>query len=135
MNPPSEDIKDMLDSSSVGAGVGTYGVDLFYNTIPPTPDACVVVLDSGGFDPEPRFEHDIPTVQVRVRGAKRAHRAAYVKAQAVKAALHGKAGEEWNGTWYILILQEGEILPLGRDENERPELTLNFKIDRHTKTP
>lgn len=129
MNPSSQDVKDMLESSQHGS-VGTFGTDLFVHEEPASPDACVTVRDTGGSDPEARFDYRRPTVQVRIRGARGDYLDAYSKAMDVRDALHGVNNETWNGTRYILILQMGDVLDAGNDDSGRPILTVNFRIHR-----
>lgn len=131
MNPPSVDVKDMLDSTSAGADLGTYGTDLFVGIEPMLPDACVSILDTGGFAPEAlaeRIEH--PTVQIRVRGAKGGYTTAYAKAKAINDSLHKRTDETWNSSRYIAIYAMSDPLFVGWDESDRPTFTLNFRIDR-----
>lgn len=126
MNPPSEDIKDFL----IDGAVGTFGIDIFISKEPTTPHACVTVFDTGGENPDAHLVYDKPTVQVRVRGAKGSYEAAFVTAQAVRAALHGQANVVKNGTTYIGVWAVGDIMFIGYDDNDRPLLTINFRIHR-----
>lgn len=129
MNAPSDDLKDIMESSQHGS-VGTFATDLFVHEEPSSPDACVTVRDTGGFDPEAGFDYGRPTVQVRVRGSKGDFLTAYSKAREVIDALHGLHNETWNSTRYIAIWQTGDIMDTGNDDNGRPILTLNFRIHR-----
>lgn len=131
MNAPSQDIKDILESSQHGS-IGTFATDLFVHEEPAEPDACVTVRDTGGFDPESRFDYSRPTVQVRIRGAKGGFQTAYSKTQEVIDALHGLNNETWNGTRYVAIWQMGDVMDTGNDDNGRPILTVNFRIHRTT---
>ena len=126
MNPPSQDISDIL----VGAGVGTFGTDLFISKEPDSPDACVTIFDTGGFDPVANYVYDFPTVQIRIRGGKMEYQTAFAKAQDVKDTLHGLSGETWNSTKYVGIWAQGDIIFVGYDESNRPVLTVNFRVHR-----
>jgi len=127
MNPPSEDIVEILEQSSVG--IGTFATDLFLHQMPDTPDACISVHDTGGFDPEPH-DYNKPTVQVRVRGDKMGYLDAWNQAEDIKDALHELTNETFGGTRYIQIMMQGDILDIGDDEKGRPVLTLNFLVHR-----
>lgn len=127
MNPPSIDIKDILEA----AGIGTYGTDLFVSTIPERPDAAVGIIDTAGLSPLPvDYIYDRPSVQIIVRGTANGYLAAYSKAESIKRALHALYNETWNGTRYIVILAETDILWIGPDERNRPQFSLNFSINR-----
>jgi len=131
MNPPCEDIKDIL----VDGGVGVFQTNLFLVSMPNTPDACVGVFDSPGMPPDLSYnvyDLEYPSVQVRVRGDIFGYEAAWNKAKEVKDCLHGKANETWNGTYYLLIACSAEIMFVYVDENNRPVLSVNFEIHRRT---
>jgi len=130
MNAPSMDIKDLLDGeSSLGL---TFGTDLFVSEMPPIPDLCVCVYDTGGEPPNPDYDYMKPTIQVRIRGDKGEYRAAYDLALSIQNFLNGMHNEEVNGTRYIGIWAEGDVFFIGYDENHRPELTVNFRLHRTT---
>ena len=130
MNPPSQDIKDYLEAqSSLGL---TFATDLFVSEMPTIPDLCVTVYDSGGYDPQANYTYERPTIQVRVRGDRGGYIAAHSLTQSVRDVLHATAGGAINGTTYVGIWQEGDIMPLGYDTNHRPELSMNFRIHRTT---
>ena len=126
MNPPSEDIKDML----VDAGIGTFGADLFISQMPDTPNACVGLYDTGGYQPEANYVYDRPTVMARIRGDIGGYINAYGKAEDIKGELHGLTNETWNSTRYVQILCQSDIMFLGYDDNNRPLLSINFAIHR-----
>ncbi|MBW2030730.1 MAG: hypothetical protein JRJ31_16830 [Deltaproteobacteria bacterium] len=128
MNPPSEDIKDILEQSSVG--VGTFGTDLFIGREPDSPNDCVTIYDTGGQEPVMNYTYDYPTVQIRVRGSRMGYKAAWTKANSIKEALNGLTNETWNSTRYIQIEAMGDPLFLGYDKEQRPVFVINFSIQR-----
>ena len=130
MNPSSEDIKDILESSAVG--VGTFATDLFIGKEPDSPNACVTIYDTGGAEPEAGYVYDYPTIQIRIRGEVGGYRNAYLKAKEVRDALHGRINEIWSSTRYIGIWAMSDILFLGIDDKQRPIFTVNFRIHRTT---
>lgn len=130
MNPPSEDIMGILDGdSTLGLEIGT---DLFVSEMPGTPDACVAVFDTGGYDPEANYTYWRPTISVRVRGAKGGYVVAHNLAQQIAGAIHGLANYGVGSTRYVGIWQEGDIMFLGYDDNHRPLLSMNFRLHRTT---
>lgn len=130
MNPPSEDIKDILEeTSSLGL---TFATDLFISEMPDSPDECVCVYDTGGEAAWPDYTYEKPTVQVRVRGEKGQYRSAHLLAQGIRDTLNGTANDTRNGARYIGIWDVSDVLFVGYDDNRRPLLTLNFRIQRTT---
>jgi len=127
MNPPSEDVKDMITQSN---GVGTFGTNVFIGAEPLIPDECVTIYDTGGFDPETHNDIFFPTVNIRVRGVMGGYKAAYAKALAIVTLLNGLRNETWSATRYIQIFMVGDINTIGNDDSNRPLLTINFRIIR-----
>jgi len=129
MNPPSEDIKDILESSQSGTGL-VFGTDLFIGEEPVSPDQCITIYDTGGPEPQAGYVYDYPTVQVRIRGNKGAYKETWALADTIKSALHGLHNESWNGTKYHGIWCQSDIIFIGYDDNSRPVFTVNFRIHR-----
>lgn len=126
LNAPSEDIGDYLASiSSLALAIKT---DLFIAEMPDSPDQCVTVYDSGGFDPL-IATYGRPTVQVRVRGTKNGYRAAYDLLKKISDELDFLV-TTINTTRYLGVWAMGDILSLGKDKLQRPLLTRNFRIHR-----
>lgn len=131
MNPPSEDIKDKLVSSQAGLGL-VFGTNLFISKMPESPNTCYCIYDTGGGEPEANYEYDTPTMQILARGNKGGYRSAWSALKDIRDELHGSYGETWNGTRYIGIWCQSDILFAGYDDNNRPLLTVNFRIHRTT---
>jgi len=129
MNSTSEDIKDFLDDSSAELDL-VFGTNLFIGMEPETPDECVTIYDTGGFDPSAAMSYDYPTIQVRVRGNPGEYTEAYDLIASIKDFLHGKTNITTGGTRYIAVWGMGDIITLGYDESRRPLLTMNFRIHR-----
>ena len=119
----------------IGTRLSTQGVtdstwDLQYIELQPQPDRAVAVIPSGGFSglgwsTARKTALDQPTFQVVVRGQTTGIDTAYTKIEAVRTALDGFDGTL--GSYrYTDIRQQGDILSLGRDENDRPLYALNF---------
>ena len=128
MNPPSIDVKDILAATSSLAL--TFATDLFVSEMPTTPDACVCVYDSGGDDPEVEYTYERPHVQVRIRGDKGGYEVAHELARAIRDTLSGTANYTINAARYVGIWAVGDILSIGYDNNQRPLLTVNFRLHR-----
>ena len=121
---PAKDIASILQTD----GIGTEGTDLFVDQIPETPDSCVVVRNTTGFDANPAYLRDSPTVQVIIRGAKFNPEIAYDKAIEVKNALLGRPTTIVNSKNYVQFLMSGDIIRIGEDENSRPLYSTNWRL-------
>lgn len=127
MNSPAVDISAILALAALSL---TEGTDLFISREPTSPNAVVTIFDTGGLEPASSTENnEFPTVQVRVRGASD-YDVAYGLINDIKNVLHKLHGQTVNATLYQGIWASSDIIPLGYDENDRPTLTLNFRIHR-----
>src|SRR3990172_25878 len=106
MNSAAIDIANILDSSAIGYGI--VGTDIFISREPTSHENCTTVYDTGGFEPEAAdVVYDKPTVMIRIRNKNYA--TGYVKAQAVKDALHKAHGITEGGSRYIGIWAQSDI--------------------------
>lgn len=126
MTIPSQDIVLHLTND----GVVSAGWSIFFSRWPSSPDQCIVVNDTGGFDPNPKFMLDFETVQVLVRGELNGYIAAYDKATDIKRSLLGLTGVTLNGVLYIGIWMQSDIVAIGYDEEGRPRLSTNWRLTR-----
>lgn len=60
-------VKELADYLAA-RGVGVVGADIFVGGLPEEPNACVAVLDTGGFAPDPYLPLTDPTVEILCRG-------------------------------------------------------------------
>jgi len=126
INQPSEDIKDMLESSESGLGL-VFGTDLFINIEPNSPDNVVVLSDYAGIGQE-RYGMEMPNFQVTVRNNDQT--TGYQLIKDIKYYLHEKCNELWNNTKYISIMNISDIGFLGQDSKNRFTWSTNFQIYR-----
>lgn len=126
--PLVTEIGSRLSSQSV-ATTGSTGWRLVYQDFvdgTSIPDTQVCVRNSGGFPGEARADLDRPTVQVMIRGSvSDSTGSTLTKAVAVNTALHRYDGT-LSGWTYVDIERQGDLLYLGRDDNQRPLYSLNF---------
>ena len=124
MNPPVQDLKDILESETDLV----FGTDLFIGIGPTAPDNIVALRDIGGARPVAQYTYEYPSVQVYVRNND--YQDGWTQANEIKNILHAIAGETWNSTIYVQIMAESEIMYLGIDENARAEFSLSFQMHR-----
>lgn len=126
MIDPAEDILDHLESSV--SGVDFTGWENFIGLQPEKPVRCVTIRSTGGYPGAPNYQYDKPTVQVIVRHD--VYATGYAMAQAIKQELHGQNNITYNGTRYIQILCEGDVIPSRIDKEKHPEFSVNFAVHR-----
>lgn len=124
MTSPADDIAQILHDD----GIGVRATDLYVNDDPGNKTLTIAVYDTPGFDPNPKWLRDHPTVQVRIRGAVHGSSAAYDKALAVKDALLGRPTTVVNSKNYVQFIQMGDITFVGADENNQPIFVTNWRL-------
>lgn len=125
MNAPSDDIVTILE----GAGLGVAGTSLFSGNLPDTKKVLAIgVIDTGGFDSEYSIDIEKPTVQIKVRGPKFVD--VYSKVRAIGVQIMQATDVIIGTTRYIHILQNGQPMNLGIDEDNRYTYALNFRMER-----
>ena len=130
MNPASVDIKDMLEGeSSLGL---IFATDLFVGKEPSEPSNCVTIFDTPGYPDILTLEGDgelySPSIQIRVRNT--SYLTGWDLANDIRAVLHGKIGETWNGSEYDFIKCTGGPFLLDWDENDRARFVINLEMKR-----
>ena len=127
MTSPAEDIAQILDDE----GLGTIGTDIFVGTVPDTEDApaaAIGVIDTGALFLSPKWKRDELTVQILVRGPRRAYNTGYATAKAVMDTLLGIEPVTVNSHDYVLFVILGGIAHLGNDARDRAMFSINFKV-------
>lgn len=129
MNPPSEDIKDMLVAESAFDLV--FNTNLFIGRVPARPRDAVTIIDTYGFPEDLGLTdkgYQRPSVQIIVRN--KDYNTGMQLAQDIKDSLHGRKQETWNGTLYTVITCLGAPALLGWDENDVVQFSINFNLQR-----
>ncbi len=121
--PASVGAKDLLTTH-----VGVSGWVLEINAMPKTPHRVIMISDTGGRDPNPKWLLDYPTLQIVVRGGVDDYLATFVEAKAVKDILLGITSQDINDDRWISVTMNGELGSIGRDENDRPLFAVNFAL-------
>lgn len=125
-----------LDAQVAGLVYDPAGVsgNVFIATMPSDPDQAVMVMPTGGTGNGTRQAVDERTVQILVRGPRFDPRPGLVTARAIYSALDcldlttiDDGGADQVFIHSITALQSDPI-PLGVDENDRHEWSLNFAV-------
>jgi hypothetical protein len=102
--------------------------------LPPDTSNCIAVIPSGGFPPTHTFggtanqkpAYIEPSFQILCRHESLDTMKGWW--DSIRGALDGKVNYTPSGTsrTYLSIMQSGDIMPLGRDDNRRHIQSLNF---------
>lgn len=124
---------DELAARVTSQGLVAAGFTLLIGELPASPDAVIVLRETGGAGPEIAFGGDIveqPGVQVVVRGAPHD----YVPARAAIETLHqgilGWGAFVASGTRYLGMTALQSPFPLRIDLNDRQELAVNYLVQK-----
>lgn len=113
---------------------GSSGWRLFHGTgMPAEPDQVVVLMEAAGLRPEMSVpELTYPQFQVTARGAKLDYDTVRDKLKEIYDLLHGgnTGRRSLGGVTYHHILALSDPIPLGLDDNERPEIVQNYHTAR-----
>lgn len=130
MGTPARDMISLLESSAISAG--EFEKDLFVGLMPHKPDNATTAYDTGGFEPESGYNYERPTVQFTVRN--HSYSDGFALAQNIMDSLNGLYGVVVDGYRYIGIWAMNGPNSIGRDDNNRCQFTVNFRLHR-TKQP
>jgi len=129
MNSVSQDVKEMLEAESALSLV--FANNLFISKEPQAPANCVTLYDTSGSPSQLTLDvqrYEFPSLQIRVRNVD------YVNGwnliEGIKDSLHGRAGEEWGGSYYSLIQVMSGPSFLEWDDMNRAILIINFNVQR-----
>lgn len=125
---PAEGIYGILNTLGFFAGGWTGYVGALGSN-----DNSIAVLNSGGLSPEVLVAIDYPGIQLLGRGAKsgNSYDILYEKMKSAKLILHAIQEEPAQAAAYPELascLVRGDITSLGKDENQRPLMSLNFQL-------
>lgn len=106
--------------------------DIFlYEQPPDLPDACLTISPNEGYEPvhtmgmkKSAFEQ--PIINILVRHTSIPSSLSWV--ESIKDVLDGVCNVTINSHLYISVMQQGDIFNIGRDEQGRYELALNFEL-------
>lgn len=128
MSSHAKNIRQYLALNSYGVS----GVDLFHHKIPGDSEG-IAIRDTGGYDADTTLDKtesiSRPTIQIFARGSKYGYDDAYNKLEQISEFLDQSHEIEINSKRYISISRTGDILDLGENTSEKPELSVNFMLE------
>ena len=120
----SEEAKKLLATH-----VGTSGWQTEIGAMPATPDKVIMISDTGGLSPNPKWLLDFPTIQIMIRGIVSGYIVTAREAKAVKDLILGVASFTTSeGDRWVSATMNGDLGFIGRDENMRPMFSINFAL-------
>lgn len=138
MNSAAVDIAKFLATEGVGTLPHTTGWAVSAALEPVSPDDAVTVYDTGGEGPDTDDGDEAgvndlheSTVQVRTRSAD--YSDAYDKQTEIFALLTSKSVIETETSNLVGVFMTTDVLPIGRDDNNRHLLVANYRIIRTEK--
>lgn len=125
--PPSEHLKDLLASHVlVSDWEIQISVGLDHANIQ---DDIIIITDTLGLDPNPKWLLDFPSCQIIVRGKPNTYLDTFREAKAVKDILLGVDSFTTAHTDRIVAVNMlGDLNFIGRDEGMRPMFSMNFSL-------
>jgi len=121
--PPSQGAKDLL---AAHAGVSGWAIEI--GAMPDTPNKVIMISDTGGQTPNPKWLLDFPTIQTLIRGEVSGYLDTFTEAKAVKDLLLGIDSQVLNGDNWNGITLNGDLRFIGRDKSSRPMFSVNFAL-------
>lgn len=125
---------DLVFTDLTYAAIGTTGGNVFVDWMPNTPDIAVAVMTLAGRPQLSKLPHDLPGIQIIVRGEPSKSLAAFAMAAAVYGELQclDLTTLDSGGAHEVFVIgctadQSGPV-SIGRDELQRPEYSLNFSL-------
>lgn len=114
--------------SLIAAHVIISGWTTEIGVMPKTPDKVIMISDTGGPTPNPKWLLDFPTIQVMVRAGTNGYLIGWAEAKAVKDILLGCDSRNVNDDRWVAVNIASDLAFIGRDENERPLFSINFQL-------
>ena len=121
--PASEGAKTILTSH-----VASSGWQIEVGQMPDKPDKVIMIMDTGGRTPNPKWLVDFPSLQIMVRGPINSYTATFREAKAVKDLLLGITSQDILLDRWVSVTQNGDLGCIGRDANMRPLFSVNFAL-------
>lgn len=132
-----DDMKTLLSSGGTTAD----GTEIHLSYRPDKPDVVLTVYETGGMPPVRAMRSspgqavvERPRVQLVMRGAPYDYQTARTKMHAVMLQLDGLGDRTINGCRYLWLAAVQSPYLMGRDEDNRPLVGLNFDVVKELST-
>lgn len=123
MTSPAHKIATHLDSDGFGTIGSDSGTTISVSREPSSPDEAITIYDTGGLSPDTDTEDFlVRTIQIRLRTNN--YNSGYVIMENIRDNLLA----EKDIVSVNQIFMDGDILFIGRDDNDRFLLTANYRL-------
>jgi hypothetical protein len=109
-------------------GIGTVATDIFIANFPPTPDNCILLVQTGGKPPDVVGDMEHPNLQVKVRNTD--YDTGEGMMSDVYDYLHRLTHTTINTRMYYRIDAQSSYSYMGLDEANRHVWVCNFIVDK-----
>jgi len=109
-------------------GIGTIGTDIFLGYQPESPNNSITLYETGGYALDLAGFLRYPTLQIMVRNT--SYSAARTKIDSIIALMHRTVNTTINSTRYCSIYTTSDATSLGKDDQNRSLLSVNFELTR-----
>ncbi len=123
MTAPTEHLRSLLTTH-----VGTSGWQLETGSMPQSPIKVIMLSDTPGTAPNPKYLLDFPSSQIMIRGEIGEYLETYAEAEAVYDILLGITSLDIGGDRMVAINMLGGVGFIGRDENDHPLFAMNLAL-------
>lgn len=124
MSSVALDIAEYLEDQSIGV----VGTDIFVGFQPDISDNIITIYVSGGSSPSIPIDLEYPSIQVVVRNT--SYATCESKAYSIFNALHTTGNTSIEGSTYQGIYANQQPFSLGKDDQNRSEFVINFRISK-----
>lgn len=130
-----DDVADYLSTQGIGTVGSTGDWGIFKSLMPPEPNRCVALFETGGTAPYRAMSASAgsvpaerPRVQVVVRGNAFDYEQARSKANDIFKKLDQLGDVTINSVRYLWVAGAQSPFGIGVDENNRPEVVCNYDV-------
>lgn len=106
-------------------GLGTLATDIFFSYVPGDLTSGLVVLDTGGPQPDPDIPTKNPTFQVFIRATDYSTGKALL--DSTRSSLHRISNQTIGSTYFYYILATSEGGHIGLNDAGQDEFSINFQ--------
>ena len=114
--------------ASEASNLTANGYEIHIGEFPNNPNKVVMIAETGGEPPNPKWLLDFPTIQTTIRGVPSTYELKWAEARIVKDLLLGIDSQTIHGDRWVAINLGSDLAYIGHDEKFRPMFSINFRL-------